>query len=142
MNKTILLNSIVGVSTQLKLKSIDLDALVGGLDNERVNLFNLEEPLQGDIVGFNISINDCPDGVTVEQTAGGSNGDGDMGSTQEPGAGGEPDEGNGVQEPEITEQERAAEILTELNAQAESIQGQAEAASQAVSFLTELVGVV
>ena len=133
MNKTILLNSIVGVSTQLKLKSIDLDALVGGLDNERVNLFNLEEPLQGDIVGFNISINDCPDGVTQEQTAGGSNVDGDMGSTQEPGAGGEP---------EINEQERAAEILTELNAQAESIQGQAEAASQAVSLLNELVGVV
>ena len=79
----------------------------------------------------------------MEQTAGGSNGDGDMGSTQEPGAGGEPDEGNGgSQEPGITEQERAAEILTELNAQAESIQGQAEAASQAVSFLTELVGVV
>ena len=133
MNKTILLNTIVGVSTQLKLKSIDLDALVGGLDNERVNLFNLEEPLQGDIVGFNISINDCPDGVTQEQTVGGSNGDGDMGSTQEPSAGGEP---------EINEQERAAEILTELNAQAESIQGQAEAASQAVSLLNELVGVV
>ena len=63
MNKTILLNSIVGVSTQLKIKSIDLDALVGGHDNERVNLFNLEEPLQGDIIGFNISLNDCPDGT-------------------------------------------------------------------------------
>ena len=54
MNKSILINSLVGISTQVKIKSIDLDALVGGLDDSRVNLFNIEEPLDGDIIGFNI----------------------------------------------------------------------------------------
>ena len=33
-------------------------------ENGRVNLFNLEEPLHGDIVGFNIQLNDCDDGAT------------------------------------------------------------------------------
>ena len=64
MNKSILINSLVGISTQVKIKSIDLDALVGGLDDSRVNLFNIEEPLDGDIIGFNIELNDCPDGAT------------------------------------------------------------------------------
>ena len=48
----------------MKIKSIDLDALVGGLDDSRVNLFNIEEPLTGDIIGFNIELNDCPDGAS------------------------------------------------------------------------------
>lgn len=33
-------------------------------ENGRVNLFNLEEPLHGDIVGFNIQLNDCDDGAS------------------------------------------------------------------------------
>ena len=75
MNKSILINSLVGISTQVKIKSIDLDALVGGLDDSRVNLFNIEEPLDGDIIGFNIELNDCPDGATgtVQQIGDGDN---------------------------------------------------------------------
>ena len=77
MNKTILLNSIVGISSQVKLQtgSIDLDQLIASAgENGRVNLFNLEEPLHGDIVGFNIQLNDCDDGAsgTVTQIGDGT----------------------------------------------------------------------
>ena len=43
-------------------------------ENGRVNLFNLEEPLHGDIVGFNIQLNDCDDGAsgTVTQIGDGT----------------------------------------------------------------------
>ena len=118
MNKSILINSLVGISTQVKIKSIDLDALVGGLDESRVNLFNIEEPLEGDIVGFNIEINDCcPDGTsgTIQQI-----GDGDS---------------EGQKTPEEIEAERLAaeEAARQAEAEAEAArQAEAEAMAEAI----------
>ena len=117
MNKSILINSLVGISTQVKIKSIDLDALVGGLDDSRVNLFNIEEPLEGDIIGFNIELNDCPDGAsgTIQQI-----GDGDS---------------EGQKTPEEIEAERLAaeEAARQAEAEAEAArQAEAEAMAEAI----------
>ena len=117
MNKSILINSLVGISTQVKIKSIDLDALVGGLDESRVNLFNIEEPLEGDIIGFNIELNDCPDGAsgTIQQI-----GDGDS---------------EGQKTPEEIEAERLAaeEAARQAEAEAEAArQAEAEAMAEAI----------
>ena len=80
-----------------------MDALVDGLEDERINLFNLEEPLQGDIIGFNIQLNDCGDGVSGSiDPVTGNGGDG-AGS----GGGTDPNEGTTPTEEEI-EQQRVA----------------------------------
>ena len=117
MNKTILLNSIVGISSQVKLQtgSIDLDQLIASAgENGRVNLFNLEEPLHGDIVGFNIQLNDCDDGAsgTVTQIGDGTTMPTGAQGTTNVETGGEEQTGE-TEETVVEETERSMETVVE-----------------------------